>query len=70
MTGIREAIHSYIRVTIRSKAFVQSDLFKLLKSELGTLGHWKALPRGKPDVKNFKNSTDKERMVISSDMMQ
>ncbi len=38
---------------INSKSFRETELYKVLRDELGSIGNWKAKPRGKPDVNNF-----------------
>ncbi len=41
---------------ITSKGFHKTELYKVLRDELSGIGNWKAKPRGKPGVKNFKES--------------
>lgn len=43
-----ESLRSQIRTMTK-----KSDLYKLLKTELSTLGWWKNRPRGKADVSHF-----------------
>ena len=45
--------HDQLRKEIQEMS-VRSKLYKLLEDELGKLGHWKQLPRGKPGFKNSK----------------
>ena len=50
---LNKQILEEIRRQINSKSFHKTELYKLLRDELGSIGNWKAKPRGKPDVKNF-----------------
>ncbi len=38
---------------INSKGFHKTELYKLLRDELGSIGNWKAKPRGRPTTKNL-----------------
>ncbi len=51
---------------ISSKSFHKTALYKLLRDELLSIGNWKAKPRGKPDVKNFKNVAHNNRTLDAS----
>ena len=44
--------YQFVIDSIRSPDFERSELKDILKRELGEIGHWKNLPRGKPN--NFK----------------
>ena len=46
MRGIEAAIIAYIEEAIRSKAFTQSLLYRVLKRDLTELGYWKNKARG------------------------
>jgi hypothetical protein len=41
-----------LRAEIREMS-PRSNLYRLLKTELAGLGHWKQLKRGKPNLKNI-----------------
>jgi hypothetical protein len=38
----------------------QSEVYRMLRDELTALGHWKAAPRGKPDIRNITDSSPTE----------
>ena len=43
--------HEQLRLEIRVMS-PRSKLHQLLEEEIGAIGHWKQLPRGKPGFKN------------------
>jgi hypothetical protein len=49
---IKAVVYEWLQEGTQSPNFERSELKAILKEELGKLGHWKNLPRGKPH--NFK----------------
>ena len=51
---LNKQILSEITEQIRGKSFHKTELYKILRDELTVIGNWKAKPRGKPGVNNFR----------------
>ena len=56
---LNKQILAEIRRQIASKSFHKTELYKLLRDELLGIGNWKAKPRGKPNISNFRGSPEK-----------